>query len=142
MPAEGRPAEEPIRVLPVLVVCLGGAVGSGLRYLVGVAAMRWLGAEFPYGTLIVNLAGAFAIGLIQEFAAQTLRVPEPLRLFLTAGVLGGLTTYSSFTFETVRLAEAGGWWAAVLNVAVTTVACLALCVLGLGAARLLLGGRG
>jgi CrcB protein len=129
-------------MLRVVAICLGGALGSGLRYLVSLAALRWLGPEFPCGTLIVNLAGAFAIGLVQEVAAETLIIPEELRLFLTAGVLGGLTTYSSFAFETVRLAEAGAWWAAVLNVAVTTVACLALCVLGLAVGRLLVGLRG
>src|SRR5262245_46991112 len=100
----------------MLVVCLGGALGSGLRYLVALAALRWLGADFPYGTLIVNLAGAFAIGLVQEVAAETLMIPEPLRLFLTVGVMGGLTTYSSFAFETVRLAEGGAWWSAAINV--------------------------
>ena len=128
-------------MLRVLLVCLGGALGSGLRYLVALAALRWLGPDFPYGTLAVNLVGAFAIGLVQEVAAETLVIPEELRLFLTVGVLGGLTTYSSFTFETVRLAETGAWWAAALNVAVTTAACLALCLLGLAAGRLLVGAR-
>ena len=129
-------------MLGVVLVCLGGAAGSGLRYLVGLAALRWLGADFPYGTMIVNLVGAFAIGLIQEVAAETLMIPEPLRLFLTVGVMGGLTTYSSFAFETVRLAESGAWWAAAINVALTTAACLLLCVLGMGAGRLLVSPRG
>ncbi|MBM4440921.1 MAG: fluoride efflux transporter CrcB [Candidatus Rokubacteria bacterium] len=118
------------------LVCLGGALGSGARYLVAAGAARWIGADFPWGTLVVNLAGAFSIGLVQQLAAAML-VSEPARLFLSAGVLGGLTTYSAFSYETVRLVERGAWNAVVLNVAGTTVACLLLCVAGMAAGRAL-----
>ena len=85
-----------------MLVCLGGAIGSGLRYLVGGLALRWLGADFPYGTFIVNVVGSFLIGLIQEVATTSQLIPESTRLFLTVGIMGGLTTYSSFSYETVR----------------------------------------
>lgn len=125
----------------LLWVCLGGALGSGLRYLVASGAVRWLGIGFPYGTLAVNLVGSFAIGLVQGIAMTTLALSESARLFLVAGLLGGLTTYSAFSYETVRLAESGGWARAALNVGVTTAGSLALCLLGLAAGRAL-GGLG
>jgi CrcB protein len=118
----------------LLLVCLGGALGSGLRYLVGVCAARWLGTDFPFGTLAVNLAGSFAIGFVQDVATRGL-VSENARLFLTVGVLGGLTTYSAFSYETVRLMQAGAWTRAWLNLAATTALALALCVAGMAAAR-------
>jgi CrcB protein len=128
-------------VTRVLLVAAGGAVGSVLRYLVATAALAWLGPGFPWGTLLVNLAGAFLIGLVQQAAAEALLLSEETRLLLSTGLLGGLTTYSAFSYESVRLLETGAWWVAWLNVAVTTGACLALCALGLGTGRLLLGPR-
>jgi CrcB protein len=129
-------------VTRVLLIALGGALGSSLRYLTALLAARWLGLDFPYGTLIVNLAGAFAIGLVQELAIATSLVPEHLRLFLTTGLLGGLTTYSAFSYETVRLADNGAWGQASINVLVTTTLCLALSFLGIACGRLLTGARG
>lgn len=124
----------------ILLVALGGALGSAARYLVAVAALRWLGPDFPWGTLIVNLVGAFLIGLVQQVATDALLMPEELRLFLVTGIMGGLTTYSAFSYETVRLIELGAWPHAVLNVVVTTVACLVLCALGIAAGRLVVAG--
>jgi CrcB protein len=126
----------------VLVIAAGGAVGTVLRYLTSVLANHWLGTEFPYGTLAVNLAGAFAIGFVQQLGTETLLVPEGLRLFLTVGVMGGFTTYSAFSYETVRLVGLGAWSRAWINVLVTTVGCLGLSVLGIVAGRALLGLRG
>ena len=90
------------------LVCLGGAVGSGARYLVAVGAARWIGPDFPWGTLLANLAGAFTIGLVQQLAAGRL-LSESSRLLLSTGLMGGLTTYSAFSYETVRLAQLGAW---------------------------------
>lgn len=126
---------------PLVLVALGGALGSALRYLVVTAALAWLGPAFPWGTLAVNLAGSFLIGLVQQLATEGLLLGEDARLFLTAGVLGGLTTYSAFSYETVRLLETGAWWPAWLNVLLTTAACLTLCFLGLTTGRLLLAPR-
>jgi CrcB protein len=125
-----------------LVICLGGAIGTGLRYLTSIVAARWLGAEFPYGTLIVNLSGAFVIGLVQEIGTESVLIPDNVRLFLTTGMMGGLTTYSTFSYETVRLMEINAWHSAWINVVVTTAVCLSLCFLGMGAGRLLLSLRG
>jgi CrcB protein len=124
-------------VRQLLLISLGGAIGTGARYLVGLWAVQWLGMGFPYGTLLVNLAGAFLIGLIQQLAASV--IPEPTRLFLVVGVMGGMTTYSAFTYETVRLMALGAWGKAWVNVVVTTGLCLVLCWLGLATGRLVTG---
>ena len=85
-------------------ICLAGAAGTGCRYLVAVWTAQRLGSAFPYGTLIVNLVGCFAIAAVMH-AALTLAWPPTLRAAVTIGFLGGLTTYSSFNYETTRLIE-------------------------------------
>jgi CrcB protein len=126
----------------LLLIAFGGAIGTVLRYLTSGLAARWFGAEFPYGTLIVNLTGAFIIGLIQELGTEALVIRDTTRLFLTTGMMGGLTTYSAFSYETVRLMEANAWHQAWINVIVTTTICLSLCFLGIAVGRLLLSLRG
>jgi fluoride exporter len=125
----------------VLLVAAGGAIGSVLRYLVAMLALTWLGPAFPWGTLAVNLVGSFLIGVVQALAVEGLVLGEDARLFLSTGVMGGLTTYSAFSYESVRLLETGAWTSAGVNIVLTTIACLTLCVLGLTTARLLLAPR-
>ncbi|HMB36968.1 MAG TPA: fluoride efflux transporter CrcB [Methylomirabilota bacterium] len=125
-----------------LLICLGGAVGTAARYGVGGLAARWWGTEFPYGTLIVNITGSFLIGFIQQVGLNTLAFSDTVRLVLTIGVMGGYTTYSSFSYETLRLAEQGSWLSALLNVVLTTGLCLAVCTLGLGLGRIVVGWKG
>jgi CrcB protein len=147
-PARGSDAPERrrhgrIRLLErALLVALGGAIGSVLRYLASLVAAHWLGAEFPYGTLIVNAAGSFAIGVIQQVGTDALLLPDSTRLFLTTGLMGGLTTYSTFSYETVRLMETDAWHHAWINVAATTILALGLCFLGMATGRLVLHLRG
>ena len=124
-----------------ILICLGGAIGTALRYLTSGIAARWLGADFPYGTLIVNVVGSFLIGLIQQVGTATLLIPDTTRLFLTVGIMGGLTTYSSFSYETVRLVQMGAWGQAWINVLVTTALCVGVCFLGIAAGRLVVGAR-
>jgi fluoride exporter len=125
----------------LVLVALGGALGSALRYLVANAAVAWMGLTFPWGTLAVNLVGSFLIGLVQSLAVESLVISEEARLFLATGVMGGLTTYSAFSYETVRLAETGAWPQAWANVLITTAASLALCLAGLTTGRLLIAPR-
>jgi CrcB protein len=121
---------------------LGGAIGSILRFLGSLVAAHWFGAEFPYGTLIVNLSGAFIIGFVQQIGTDALLIPDNVRLFLTTGMMGGLTTYSTFSYETVRLMETNAWHQAWINIFVTTTIALSLCFVGIAAGRLVLTFRG
>jgi len=124
------------------LICLGGAVGTGARYLLGGVVARWAGPEFPYGTLLINVLGSFLIAVVQQVGLTSLLIPDTLRLVLAIGVMGGFTTYSSFSYETIRLLEAGSWLAASVYVALTTALCLACCVAGLSLGRVLIEGKG
>lgn len=120
-------------------VCLGSALGGGARYLIALGALRVLGTGFPYGTLAVNVLGSFAIGLIMHVALTTSLISPVVRLFLTTGVMGGLTTYSAFNYETLELVADGEWWLAAANLCATVVACLAAGLLGLALGRIAVG---
>ena len=120
-----------------LLVCLGGAAGSGARYLVGVGAGRWIGSGFPWGTLLVNLVGSSLIEAIMELGIRFGAIPAETRIFLTTGVMGGFTTYSSFNYELLGYLERGAWAAGGLYLSATVAGCLASGLLGLAAARLL-----
>jgi CrcB protein len=89
-----------ILMLKLALVFVGGGPGAAARYLSTLAAARWLGAAFPWGTLFVNLAGCFLIGVIWSLAERTALVSPSARLFLITGILGGLTTFSSYAAET------------------------------------------
>ncbi|MGH7396339.1 MAG: fluoride efflux transporter CrcB [Candidatus Rokuibacteriota bacterium] len=125
-----------------ILICLGGAVGTGARYLLGGLVARALGPDFPFGTLLINVAGSFLIGLVQQVGLSTLLIPDTLRLVLTIGVLGGFTTYSSFSYETIKLVETGSWAAATAYVVLTTTLCLVGCAAGLTLERVLIAGKG
>ncbi|WP_254601878.1 fluoride efflux transporter CrcB [Sphingomonas bacterium] len=95
---------------PLILVMLGGAIGAGFRYHVGGIALRNLGPDFPFGTLMVNIVGGFLMGVLAgTLARPPLMGPnsEPLRLFLGVGVLGGFTTFSAFSLETVNMINRG-----------------------------------
>ncbi len=122
-----------------LLVCAGGAAGTGARYLLGNAVLRLAGEAFPFHTLAVNLLGSFALGVVAHLGATTDLIPPGTRRVLTTGVLGGFTTYSSFNHETLALLEQGATLYALANVAATLLGCLAAGLLGTAAARLLVG---
>ncbi|MGQ0622742.1 MAG: fluoride efflux transporter CrcB [Panacagrimonas sp.] len=119
-----------------LAVAVGGAVGSLARYGVGQAA-RAFAPGWPWGTLLVNVLGSFAIGLLFAwFAARP--AAEWLRLGLITGVLGGFTTFSAFSIETLELLRSDGSGAAIAYIAATLLTGLAACALGLWTARMML----
>ncbi len=122
-----------------LLVCLGGALGSGARYLVSTWAARALGPDFPRGTLVVNVTGSFLLAALMTASLSTDAVPLELRLFLGAGVLGGFTTYSSFNYETLALVQQGSLGLAALNLALTVLGCFGAGVAGVVAVRWLAG---
>jgi fluoride exporter len=119
-------------------ICLAGAAGAGARYLIALWAAQRFGSTFPYGTLIVNLIGCFSIAALMH-AALALGWSPNLRAALTIGFIGGLTTYSSFNYETMRLFEEGATASAAANVALTMVGGLTAGWLGLLTAREILG---
>ena len=118
-------------------ICLAGAAGTGTRYLIALWAAQRFGSSFPYGTLIVNVTGCFLIAVIMQVAIATSWSPT-LRSALTIGYIGGLTTYSSFNYETTRLLQDGAPDVAALNAIVTLFGCVAAGWLGLIASRQLL----
>jgi CrcB protein len=119
-------------------ICLAGAAGTGARYLVVVWAAQRLGSAFPFGTLIVNLVGCFAVAAVMHAALAWSWSPT-VRSAITIGFIGGLTTYSSFNYETTRLIEEGAVGAAAVNAAVTLLGAFAAGWLGLLSARHVLG---
>jgi len=121
-------------------VCVGGAFGSGARYLMSGWVQERLGAGFPWGTLSVNVLGSFLISLIMQLSLSTGSVSPLLRITLTTGVLGGFTTYSAFNYETLGYMQDKAWFLAGMNIAATGVACLAAGFLGQWSARFVAGG--
>jgi len=119
-------------------ICLAGAAGTGARYLIALWAAQRLGSAFPFGTLIANLIGCFAIAAIMH-AALALSWSPMFRSAITIGFIGGLTTYSSFNYETSRLLEEGAVAAAAVNAAVTIVGAFVAGWLGLLFAKQLIG---
>jgi CrcB protein len=118
-----------------LIVCGAGAAGCGVRYLISLWAAKRIGIGFPYGTLIVNIVGSFAIAFVLELSTRVASFPPNLRLALTTGFLGGLTTYSSFNYETTALVTGGNALRGLLNIAITMIGCLVAGYLGLLLAR-------
>jgi fluoride exporter len=118
-------------------IAVWGALGCLARYFLSGWVYALLGRGFPYGTLVVNVIGAFLIGLIMEFSIRSALVSPTLRTALTIGFLGGLTTFSTFSFETFRLLEEGALLTACGNVLLSVVCCLACTWLGIVVARAL-----
>lgn len=110
-------------------ICLGGALGTGARYL----CSTWISSiipSFPYGTLLVNSAGSFLLAFLMQMGINTSIIPATLRVAATAGFLGGFTTYSTFNYETLRLFQEGSWLLASMNLGVTIFSCLFAGILG------------
>jgi fluoride exporter len=119
-----------------LLVTLGGALGSGARYLLGGFVQTVAGTGFPLGTLAVNVAGSFLICAIMHMGTAANVISPSLRLFLTTGLMGGFTTYSAFDYETYRYTQQGAYALAALNVGLTLVACFAAGAAGDAVAKL------
>ncbi len=119
----------------VLLIAGFGALGCVARYLLSGWVYSLFGRGFPYGTLAVNVVGAFIIGLIMEIGMRSTLIPASLRTGLTVGFLGGLTTFSTFSYETFRLLEDGEFLIASTNVLASVLTCLLFTWLGIIAAR-------
>jgi CrcB protein len=115
----------------ILAIAAGGAIGSVLRHFAGSGAMALLGLAFPYGTLLVNILGSFLMGVFVGSFAQYGNPSPELQAFLTVGLLGGFTTFSSFSLDVVTLYERGEVAAAILYVALSVILSLAAIFAGL-----------
>lgn len=114
-----------------LLVMAGGSLGAASRYGVGLLTARLWGTGFPWGTLVVNLAGCFIIGLLFALADRSRLLTPDVRLLLITGYLGALTTFSSFSLETVNAGRAGLALQSLTNVLINNAGGLALTYLGM-----------
>ena len=117
----------------LLYIALGGALGSVARYVLGTALQR--PESFPVGTLAVNVAGSFMVGLVVRLALETAYVPSEARAFLAVGFCGGFTTFSTFAWEVLALAEQGAWGRSTAYLVLSVVLSLLACVAGMASAR-------
>ena len=118
----------------IALFCAGGGLS---RYYLSGWVYTLLGRAFPYGTLVVNMIGAYLIGLIMELALRSTALSDTMRLGLTVGFLGGLTTFSTFSYETFKLLEDGQFLLAAINVLVSVFICLLCTWLGIVTIRAL-----
>ena len=114
-----------------MLIFLGGGIGAALRYWMQGLVYGRTGADFPYGTLVVNVLGCFVIGLLMISLEERFLAIPLLRLFLTIGILGGFTTFSSFSYETLALARDGESLRALVNVGSSIFACLSATWVGM-----------
>lgn len=121
----------------ILLVFIGGGIGATLRHGVNVASAAWLGVNFPWGTMIVNVVGSFVIGALAAWLAfrGDALWTQPLRLFLATGILGGFTTFSAFSLDFALLFERGEIAQSILYVVASVGLSLAAIFAGLAVVR-------
>jgi CrcB protein len=100
----------------IVAVFIGGGIGAILRYWLGGSVYRFMGADFPYGTLLVNVLGCFFIGFLAYNFEERFVIQPWLRSFLAIGLLGGFTTFSTFSIETIALLQDGSYLRGIANV--------------------------
>lgn len=116
-------------------VAAGSALGGVTRFLLGGYLQRTVGASFPVGTLVINVTGSFLLGFLLRYALGTASVTPEVRALLTTGFCGGYTTFSTFSYEAVALAEDGAWSRVAAYVAASVLLSIAAAFLGVAAAR-------
>jgi fluoride exporter len=119
-----------------LVVFLGAGIGGALRHGVNLASARVLGVGFPFGTIIVNIAGSLLMGLLAGYFAFRTGVPQHMRLFLTTGILGGFTTFSAFSLDAALLMERHAYWSATAYMLGSVIVSLVALFAGLSLFRI------
>lgn len=119
----------------VMVIAAGGAVGSVLRYWLSTWVYALAGRGFPYGTLVVNVLGSLVMGMLFVLLVERMGESALLRAGLLIGVLGGFTTFSSFSIETFNLIEQGAWARAAVNSVASLVLCIGATWIGVIIAR-------
>ncbi len=115
----------------LLLVAAGGAIGASLRYLSGIAALRIMGAGFPWGTLFVNVFGSLIMGVFIAWMVKKTGVSTDIRLFVATGVLGGFTTFSAFSLDVANMVERGAMTSAFAYIAASVIISLVAVFIGL-----------
>lgn len=123
-----------------LIVALGSGIGGMLRYYISDFVQKHSSSLFPYGTLAVNIIGSFIIGLILFYLDSIKLISSEMRLFLTVGLCGGLTTFSTFSYETVRLIQDSEYLLAGSNVLLNVLVTLLAVLLAAFISKLIIGG--
>ena len=124
----------------ILLLAFAGALGTLGRYGLSGWAYRLMGERFPYGTLAVNITGCLLIGFVMQTGLVTEIIPRTYRFVITMGFLGAFTTFSTFSYETLRYVENGAWLFAIANAALNLVLGLSATWAGFAAANTLFGG--
>ncbi len=123
-------------MINTLLIFIGAGLGGVFRYWISNSVYWFVGRQFPYGTLVVNVSGCFLMGLLFVLILERFNgIGPPLRSLLLIGLLGGYTTFSSFSIETLNLFENGAWISAFLNISLSVILCIAATWLGV------IGGR-
>jgi len=111
-------------------VAIGGALGASLRYLVSEFALHTFGKGFPYGTLIVNVSGSFIMGLVFAALQSGQLVSDPWKPLIGVGFLGALTTFSTFSMDSLLLMQQGLWLKAGFNIVINVTLCILMAFVG------------
>ncbi len=120
-----------------LLVFVGGGLGAAARYWLSGMVYTRLGNAFPFGTLVVNIVGCFMIGLLMSLLEDRFLVYPSIRIFLTIGILGGFTTFSSFSFETITLLQDGQILYGTTNILISIITCVGGTWIGFSLGKLL-----
>jgi fluoride exporter len=118
-----------------LLITLGAIIGANARYLLVVWAANRLGVTFPCGTLLVKVSGSLILGFVLFLTTERLSISPEIRLFLTVGVLGSYTTFSTFSVETINLLHGGSMWHGLLNIAGNNILGIVAALIGAQLAR-------
>ena len=121
--------------MKLIYLGLFGGMGCVARYMVSGWMYQFAGRSLPYGTLAVNVIGSLILGLIMEGSLRSTLLSPEIRIGLTVGFMGGFTTFSTFSYETVRLLEEGSLFAAGANILLNVILCISAAVLGIFLAR-------
>jgi fluoride exporter len=124
-------------VFDFLAISLGAIVGANARYLISRFTAKTFNPSFPYGTLVINVAGSFLAGFFMIWATERVLIDPRWRLLIVVGFCGGFTTFSSYAYESMAYFQQGQWTLMLTNVLANNLLCLAAAVAGMGLARVL-----